>query len=82
MADAGIVDQYIEPTLRSGAIYRALDLRLVSHVKLLRTRTPSVGLNFTGNPLRRIQPDIGKNDVRALLCKEPCDLLSDARSSS
>ena len=82
MADAGIVDQDIEPTLGSrDLLYRGLNLRLFSHIKLLCARTPSRGPNFADNLLHCIQPDIGKNDMRALLRKEPCNLLSDARSS-
>ena len=83
MADAGIVDQDIEPTLgSSNPLYRGPDLRLLSHIELLRTYTSSGGANFSGNPLRRIQPDIGKYNMRTLLRKEPRDLLPDARTSS
>ncbi len=82
MADAGIVDQDIEPTFgSSNPLYRSLDLRLFGYIKLLRACNSPRGSNFTGNPLRSINSDIGKNDVRTLLGKEPCDLLSDARSS-
>jgi hypothetical protein len=83
VADAGIVDQDIEPALSSSdLLYRGSDLRLLSHIELLRTRIPSGSLNFSGNPLRRILSDVCKNDVRALLRKDPRDVLTDTRSSS
>ena len=82
MADASIIDKDIEPTFgSSNPLYRILDLGLVSYIKLLRSCTASGGANFTGNPLRGIHSDIGKNDVRTLLRKESCDLLSYARPS-
>src|SRR5207249_9031126 len=56
--------------------------RSLSYIELLRTGIPSGCANFTGNLLCCVQLDIGKNDVRALLCKETCDLLSNARSGS
>src|SRR5579863_3664590 len=80
MADAGIVDEDIEPTFGSSyLLYRGSNLGFFGDIKLLRACTPSGGANFTGNLLYGIYSDIGENDVRTLLRKEPCDLLSDAR---
>jgi hypothetical protein len=83
MANASIVDQDIKPTFGSrNPLYHSPDLGLFSYIKLLRACTSASGSNVTGNMFRRIHSDIGENDMRPLLRKEPCDLLSDARSGS
>jgi hypothetical protein len=83
VADASIVDQDIEPTFGSrNLLDRGLDLGLFSYIKLLSAFTPPGSSNFTGNPLSSIPSYIGENDVRTLLCKESCDLLSDAGPST
>ena len=83
MANSSVIDQDIESAFgSSNPLYRSFNLGLISHIKLLRACTPSGSPNFAGNPFRSINSDIVKNDMRTLLCKEPRNLLSDARSGT
>ena len=76
-----VILRHLMRSYKRSPLYRGLNLGLFSYIKLMRTRTSPRGSNFTGNSLRSIHSDIGENNVRTLLRKEPCDLLSDARTS-